>query len=153
MVTIVSSVPPQDNTSLNPSDLHRFTLETSMFNTSNAPLAQFSVTCFLENTKRWQRVKTPPPGAFLSVTAKVAGRTTDTNRLALRVVDLAYLPRPASATATAAPTPTATPPSKRSNRWEGRAGLSTPSKRTHILEPANEPANPPNRDTTLLDMA
>ena len=121
-----------------------------MYDASNASPVQFSVTCFLESTKRWQRVKTPPPGAFLSVTAKIAGRTTDTNRLALRVLDLAYLLIPALATA--ASTPTASPPSKHSNRWEGRAGPSTPSKRPRISESANEPANPPDRDTTPPDM-
>jgi hypothetical protein len=52
-----------------------------------------STACFLENTKRWQNVKAPPSGAFLSIAAKVVGRTRDTNLLALRVLDLAYLPR------------------------------------------------------------
>ncbi|KAK3391198.1 hypothetical protein B0H63DRAFT_520392 [Podospora didyma] len=86
---------------------------------------QFSVVYFLKNTKCWQKVKTLPSGAFLSVTAKLAGRTVDTNRLALRVLDLAYLPRPNSGAAM--PTPTTTLPSKRS-RWDDRAPSSTPSK-------------------------
>jgi hypothetical protein len=68
------------------------------------------------------------PGALLSITAKIAGRTTDSNQLALRVLDLAYLPKPAPVL-TAAPTPSSTPTSKRSARWEGRAAPSTLSKR------------------------
>ncbi len=47
-----------------------------------------------------------------------------------------YLPRPDSAALP--PTPTATPPSKRSARWEGRATPSTPSKRPRMSEPAQE---------------
>ncbi|KAF2184189.1 hypothetical protein K469DRAFT_689516 [Zopfia rhizophila CBS 207.26] len=113
-----------------PSELRHFTVETSVYDTSKAAPVQFSVVCFLENTNRWKKVKTPPSGTFLSVTAKVAGRTAGTNHLALRVLDLAYLPRPASAAAT--PTPTATPPSKRPSRWEGRAAPSTPLKRLPI---------------------
>lgn len=123
MVTVIGSVlSPSDNTS-DPSEPRRFTIETSVYDALKASSVPFSVTCFFENTKRWQKVRTPSPGALLSITAKVAGRTTDTNQLALRVLDLAYMPRPAQAPP-ATPTPTATPPSKRSARWEGRA---TPS--------------------------
>jgi len=61
--------------------------------TATATPIQFSVVYFLENTKRGQKVKTPLLAeAFLSVTVKLAGRTIDTNRLALRVHDLIYLP-------------------------------------------------------------
>lgn len=115
------------------SEARQFIVETSVYDASKTSPIQFSVVCFLENTKRWQKVKTPPSGAFLSVTAKLAGRTVDTNRLALRVLDLAYLPRPNSGAAMS--TPTTTPPSKRS-RWDGRAPSSTPSKkqRTSTLQ-------------------
>ena len=147
MVTVIGSVRSGDDGCPEPSGPRHFTVETSVYDASKSAPVQFSVTCFLENTKRWQNVKTPPSGAFLAVTAKVAGRTADTNHLALRVLDLTYLPRPA--TTAAAPTPTATPPSKRSSRWEGRAGPSTPSKRPRFSEPAKEPANPSDRDTTL----
>ncbi|KAM6508145.1 hypothetical protein FALCPG4_018032 [Fusarium falciforme] len=128
MVTIIGFVPSRNGDTPDVSGPRCFAVETSVYDTSKARQAAFSVACFLENTKRWQRVKIPPPGAFLSVTAKVAGRTTDTNQLALRVLDLAYLPRPAPVP-TATPTPSSTPTSKRSARWEGRATPSTPSKR------------------------
>jgi hypothetical protein len=99
------------------------------------------MSCFLESTKRWHRVKTPSAGSLLSITAKLAGRTTDTNQLALRVLDLAYLPRPAPVPA-ATPTPSSTPTSKRSLRWDGRATPSTPSKRRRGSENASA-AGPP----------
>ncbi|KAL8296205.1 hypothetical protein RB601_003590 [Gaeumannomyces tritici] len=151
MVTVIGSVRASDDGSPEPSGPRHFTVETSVYNASKAAPVQFAVTCFLENTKRWQKVKTPQSGAFLSVTAKVAGRTAGTNHLALRVLDLTYLPKPASTAA--APTLIATPPSKRSSRWEGRAGPSTPSKRPRVSEPANEPANPTDRNTTPPEMA
>ncbi|KAJ3453671.1 hypothetical protein MRS44_017918 [Fusarium solani] len=119
-----------------PSEPRRFTVETSVYDSSKSAPVAFSVACFLEITKRWHRVKTPTAGALLSITAKIAGRTTDTNQLALRVLDLAYLPRPAPVP-TAAPTPSSTPTSKRSVRWEGRATPSTPSKRQRGDESAS----------------
>ncbi|KAL8366666.1 hypothetical protein RB595_010503 [Gaeumannomyces hyphopodioides] len=151
MVTVIGSVRASDDGSPEPSGPRHFTVETSVYNASKAAPVQFAVTCFLENTKRWQKVKIPQSGAFLSVTAKVAGRTAGTNHLALRVLNLTYLPKPASTAA--APTLIATPPSKRSSRWEGRAGPSTPSKRPRVSEPANEPANPTDRNTTPPEMA
>ncbi|KAK3380807.1 hypothetical protein B0H63DRAFT_494826 [Podospora didyma] len=126
MVSVIGSVPSCEGNSTDPSEARHFIVETSVYDASKAAPIQFSVVCLLENTKRWQEVKTPPSGAFLSVTAKLAGRTVDANRLALRVLDLAYLPRPNSGVAM--PNPTTTPPSKRS-RWDGWAPSSTPSKK------------------------
>jgi hypothetical protein len=148
-VTVIGSVLSPNDNSLDPSELRYFTVETSVYNTSKAASVQFLVVCFLENTNRWKKVKTPPSGTFLSVSAKVAGRTANTNHLALRVLDLVYLPRPASAVA--APTPTATPPSKRSSRWDGRPAPSTSLKRPRILEPANKVVDPSEIDITLLE--
>lgn len=145
MVSIIGSVPSSESNSTGASDSRHFTIETSVYDPSKTAPVYFSVVCFLENTKRWQKVKTPPSGAFLSVTAKLAGRTTDTNRLALRVLDLTYLPRPSSAIAT--PTPAATPTSKRS-RWEGRAPASTPSKKPRTSRPVDGTTTPSNRNDT-----
>ncbi|KAL8366926.1 hypothetical protein RB595_010565 [Gaeumannomyces hyphopodioides] len=144
MVTIIGSVSPCSDILPDPSEPRRFTLETSVYDTTKAAPVPFSVACFLQSTKRWEKIKIPPAGDLLSITAKVAGRTKDTNQLALRVLNLAYLPRPASAPVT--PASTATPPSKRSARWEGRAPPSTPSKRPRPLEPAGEAANPPGEN-------
>jgi hypothetical protein len=138
-----------NNNLLDPSELRYFTVETSVYEASKAAPVQFSVVCFLENTNRWKKIKILLSGAFLSVSAKVAGRTADTNHLALRILDLVYLPRPASIVA--AQTPTATPPSKRSSCWEGRTAPSTSLKRSRVLEPANKPADPSEIDTTPLE--
>ncbi|KAF6517588.1 hypothetical protein HZS61_003149 [Fusarium oxysporum f. sp. conglutinans] len=92
MVTIIGFVPSRNDKPPDLPEARYFAVETSVYDTSKAASVAFSVTCFLENTKRWQRVKIPPAGAFLSITAKVAGRTVDANQLALRVLDLAYLP-------------------------------------------------------------
>ncbi|KAL8366220.1 hypothetical protein RB595_004810 [Gaeumannomyces hyphopodioides] len=88
IVTVIGSVRASDDGCPEPSGPRHFTVETSVYDALKAAPVQFSVACFLENTRRWQKVKTPPLGAFLSVTAKVAGRTAHTNRLALRVLDL-----------------------------------------------------------------
>jgi len=146
MVTIIGFVVSSNSNSIDSSELRYFTLDTSVYDASKAASVQFSVVCFLENTNRWKRVKTPSSGSFLSISAKVAGRTADTNQLALRVLDLAFLPRPASAVGMS--TPTASPPSRRSSRWEGRAAPSTPSKRPRALGSANEVADPSEMDTT-----
>lgn len=147
MVTVIGSVQSYNNDSLGISESRRFIIETAAYDTTTAGPVHFSVTCFFENTKRWERVKTPLPGAVLSVTAKIAGRTTDTNHLAIRVLDLTYLPRPASAPAT--PSSTTTPPSKRSGRWEGRPAPSTPSKRPRTSDPATNVANSSSANKTL----
>jgi len=147
MVSIIGSVPSGESNAANPSEPRHFVVETSVYEASKAASITFSVVCFLENTKRWEKVKTPPPGAFLSVTAKLAGRTADTNCLALRILDLTYLPRPNSGTAM--PTPTTTPPSKRS-RWDGRAP-STPSKRHRTSKPVDESDTPSSKNTIPLE--
>ena len=133
MVTVIGSVPSAGDGTGDPSGPRRFTIETSVYDSSKSAPVAFTVACFLQNTKRWQKVKMPSTGALLSITAKIAGRTTDTNQLALRVLDLAYLPRPPSVP-TATLTPTSTPSSKRSARWEGRADPCTPSKRRRDSE-------------------
>ncbi|KAK3391246.1 hypothetical protein B0H63DRAFT_389646, partial [Podospora didyma] len=145
MVSVIGSVPSCEGNSTDPSEACHFIVETSVYDASKAAPIQFSVVCFLENTKRWQKVKTPASGASLSVTAKLAGRTTDTNHLALRVLDLAYLPRLNSGAALL--TPATTPPSKRS-RWDGRAPSSTPSEKPRTLEPVNGITTLSDRDTT-----
>lgn len=142
MATIIGSVSSRSDNTADPSEIRRFAVETSIYDTSKAAPVLFSVACFLENTRRWQRVKTPPEGAFLCVTAKVVGRTTDTNHLALRVLDLAYLPRPASAVVPPTSASTSSTPSKRSARWDGRATPSTPSKRPRLSEAPKGVAHP-----------
>ena len=129
MVTIIGTVTSCSDNSPESAETRHFTLESSVYDASTSAPARFSVDCFFENTKRWLRVKTPPPGTFLSITAKVAGRRASTHHLALRVLDLTYLPKQVAAAALAPTTPTTSPASKRLGRWEGRVAPSTPSKR------------------------
>ncbi|KAF1807905.1 hypothetical protein P152DRAFT_284168 [Eremomyces bilateralis CBS 781.70] len=131
MVTVVGSVSSRNDNSLDPTHARRFMIETSVYDASNAAPVPYSMACFLEDSKRWQKVKIPQAGTFLTLTAKVVGRTTDTNLLALRVLDLAYLPKLASAAPTT--TPTTSSPSKRPNRWIARPTPSTPSKKPHRM--------------------
>jgi hypothetical protein len=87
---------------------------------------QFSVVCFFESGKRWQKVKTPSSGSYISVTGKIVGRMAETNKFVFRVLDLAYLLRSSSTAVT--PGSALTPTSKRFNRWDGRLDSSTPLK-------------------------
>lgn len=136
MVTVIGSVKSPGDNSSDPSEPRCFVIETSVYDASKSAPMTFSVACFLENTKRWHNVKTLSTGALLAITSKITCRTTDTNQLALRVLDLACLPRPGPVP-TATSTPASTPPSKRSARWEGQATPSTPSKRRRDSEGAN----------------
>lgn len=144
MVSVIGSVSSCDANSTDTSEPRSFVIETSVYDTSKLASVQYSVACFLENTKRWEKVKTPQTGYFLSVTAKVAGRTTDTNYLALRVLDLAYLPRSSSAASVS--TPATTPPSKRS-RWDRLAPSSTPTKQPRISETVGRITTPSDTKT------
>jgi hypothetical protein len=69
MVSIIGSVPSYDSKLVDPPNLATFVVETSVHDPSQTAPVQFSVLCLLENTKSWEKVKTPPSGAFLSVTA------------------------------------------------------------------------------------
>ncbi|OCK88310.1 uncharacterized protein K441DRAFT_314634 [Cenococcum geophilum 1.58] len=42
-----------------------------------------SLICYFSSGKRWEKVKVPNTGSYVSVTAKVVSRTTKENRLAL----------------------------------------------------------------------
>jgi ribosomal protein L28 len=56
MVTVIGSVRSGDDGGPEHSGPRRFTVETSVYDASKSAPVQFSVTCFLENTKRWQNV-------------------------------------------------------------------------------------------------
>ena len=146
MVTITGSVPPATTGAAEQPSRRQFRIDTSVYDISKASSVQYSAVCFFEDTKRWEKVKTPGPGSFLTVTAKLVGRTAETNLLALRVLDLAYLPRTSSASAVS--TPVATPTPKRPGRWEGRVTSTTPSKRPRISDPT--PATPPESSTVAV---
>jgi hypothetical protein len=127
MITIIGSVGTRSSDeALDQFELRHFELQTSVYDTLKAAPVEFSVVCFFESGKRWRKVKMPSPGCYISVTATIVGCTTETNCLAVRVLYLAYLPRPSSSTASppkSMSTPTPTP--KRSNSRDGRVDSST----------------------------
>jgi hypothetical protein len=107
--------------------LRHWELQTAVYDAPNRPPIQFSVACFFESGRRWEKTKTPSSGSYISVTAKIVGRMVKTNHLALRVLDFSFLPKPSST----APKQmsTSTPASKRSDRWDRRTDSSSPFKK------------------------
>lgn len=89
--------------------------------------SNFLLHAILEAEGRWENMIVPNTGSFVSVTAKVVGRTS-TNQLAVRVLDLTYLPKPPSHNTPATPSNA----KKRQDRWGGRA-QSSPSKKPRSL--------------------
>ena len=146
MTMIKSVIARSDN---DPSEPRCFELGTSVYDTSKVAPTQFSVDCFFENIKRWEKVRIPPSCTYVSVTAKVAGRTKS-NHLALRVLDLSYLPRAAAATTT--PDSTSIIPAKRSSRWDRRANPSTPSKKTRQLDTVDDHSRPAQLNIWILKL-
>ena len=135
MVTVFGAVKPSTN-DFDPSQPRRFTLDTSTYCPSKSGPIQFSVVCFLENTRRWENVKIPQPGSSLHVVAKLAGRTKDSNSPALRVLNLtvqfglhAFPTGPHTA-------------------LKPMGGSTTPSKRPRTMEP--QPTPPQSTSTPDL---
>src|SRR6185437_4914428 len=120
-VTIIGSVTHNEDT-LDEGELRCFDLYTSVYDASKALASSFFVTCFLEQSKRWENVKTPSLGSLISITAKIASHIKS-NNLALRVFDLVYLLR--SASAVSMPSLTTATPLKRANRWSSRVDSTT----------------------------
>jgi hypothetical protein len=135
MVTIIGSVGTRSEKSLDQLEPRECELKTSVYDPPTAGTRHFSVVCFFESGRRWEKFTIPASGAHISVTAKIVGRTIN-NHLALRVLDFAYLPRPTSTSPVQnTPSPLA---SKRSYRWGGR--INTPSKKIRTLEIETESA-------------
>jgi hypothetical protein len=151
MVTIIGSVGTRSEKSLDQPESREFELKTSAYDLPTSGTRHFSVICFFEGGRRWQKVKIPPSGAHISVTAKIAGRTIN-NHLALRVLDFAYLPTSTSTS----PVQTVPSPltSKRSYRWGGR--INTPSKRIRTSKVGTGstavPHTPPAVDNDEADL-
>jgi hypothetical protein len=74
----------------------------------------------------------PNTGSYVSVTAKVVGRSTKENRLAVRVLDVSYIPRSFGAPVSS---PASPPSASSKRRWGGRAEPTTPSKKTRYSAP------------------
>lgn len=102
MATITGLVGIRSSKWLDQSELRHFELQASVYDTSQAKPVRFSVICYFESGKGWQKVKVPSSGSNINVTAKIVGRTAETNCLALRVLDLSYLPKQTTTLATPA---------------------------------------------------
>jgi hypothetical protein len=73
-VTIIGSVGNRSSDErLDQFELRHFELQTLVYDSSKAAPLQFSV-CFFERGKRWQNVKIPPSGSYISVTAKIVAK-------------------------------------------------------------------------------
>ena len=129
MITIIGSVGTRGDGD-EEHELRHFELQTSVYDTTKAAPVHFSVICFFQNNRRWEKVKVPATGSFVSVTGKVVGRTTGTNCLALRVLDLAFLSKTSATATTPASASTSTPAPKRSHRWGDRVDSSKKMRRS-----------------------
>lgn len=87
-----------------------------------------SLICYFSSGKRWEKAKVPNTGSYVSVTTKVVGRTTKENHLAVRILDMSYIPKSFS-TPVSSPASTQSISSKQSNRWSGCVESVTPSKK------------------------
>lgn len=145
MVTIIGAVGARSDKSADHPEPREFELDTSVYDPSTAGARKFSVVCFFESGRRWGKVTVPPSGAHISVTAKIVGRTTS-NRLALRVLDFAYLPR-ATSTSTSPLQSTTSMASKRSYRWGGRVETLSKRMRTSEVGTSSTAAAPHSPDT------
>jgi hypothetical protein len=149
MLTIIGSVGYRNSEPVGHFELRHFELQTSVYDSSKTTPLDFSVICYFSSGKRWEKVKVPNTGSCVSVTAKVVGRTTKDNRLAVRVLDMSYIPQSFS-TPVSSPAPTQSTSLKRSNRWGGRVESVTPSKKIRYSAPEMQsPRTPPTIETDL----
>ena len=149
MLTVIGSVGYRNAEPLGHFDLRHFELQTSVYDPPKTAPLDFSLICYFSSGKRWEKVKVPNTGSYVSVTAKVVGRTTKDNRLAVRVLDMSYIPQSFS-TPVSSPASTQSTSSKRPNRWCGRVESVTPSKKTRYSAPEMQsPRTPPAIEAEL----
>ena len=153
MVTVVGSVGERKAVSVDKFNLRHFELRTSVYDTSTSKCVNFSVICFFPNEKRWEKFNVPRTEAFLSVTAKIVGRTTADNRLAVRVLNITPLPQASSAPAPSVSSPSSAASNRvNRNRWSGRVDSVTPSKRIRLSTPEAQldSTQQPDPETTSI---
>ncbi len=137
MITIIGFVGHTSDQST-PTQCRYFEIDTTVYDSRETGNVSFTVNCYFTNNRRWQNVPIPASGSLLAVTGKIAGRTDSDNRLAVRILDQSYLPKP-TLRPTSNPTVTPTSSKKRADRW-GRRVDSTPSKRIRRDSPKNSPS-------------
>jgi|SRR5579871_2459054 len=137
MVTIIGFVKERKTESANESSLRHFEVRTSVYDPWNPPSnsTEFSVVCFVPNTKRWEKTPIPSIGACVSLTAKVVGYVVKKHCLALCLLDISYISSPSksspikmSAQSSTSDPSTPTRGTKRPNRWSQRVDSTTPKK-------------------------
>ena len=133
MITVIGSVGHRNPQPTERFQLRYFELQTSIYDLSKANPVNFSINCYLSNGKRWDNVKIPAAGSHVMINAKIVGRTTDENRLAVRILDISYISKFIQTTPTSSP-------SKRADRWSGRAD-SNPSKKARYSAPEDPSVN------------
>jgi hypothetical protein len=108
-----------------------------------------SLICYFSSGKRWEKVKVPNTGSYVSMTAKVVGRTTEENRPAVRILYMSYIPKSFS-TPVSSPGSTQSTSSKQPNCWSGCVESVTPSKKIRYSAPEMQsPRTPPAIETEL----
>ncbi len=139
MITVIGSVGHGNDETTEQFQCRYFELHTSVYDSPKTGHIDFTLNCYFGNGRRWAKVRLPPSGSFVAVTAKIAGRTASENRLAVRVLDMSYLPKSSSVSTS---TPTLTPGSskKQIDRWSRNAESSTPSKRIRHSSPKKSPS-------------
>lgn len=133
MLTVMGRVGYRNAEPIEQRGLRHFELQTSVYDPPKTAPFDFSVMCYFNSGKRWENFKVPNTGSYVSVTAKVVGRSTKENRLAVRVLDISYLPGFFS-TAVSPPPSNSPTSSKRKDRWDGRVE-STPTKKIRHSAP------------------
>jgi hypothetical protein len=152
MVTVIGYVGYRNDKPADESSLRHFELQTSVYDPSNddpsnPKSTEFSIFCFFPHGNRWKNTPVPNAGSCVSITAKVVGRVTKKNCLAVRMLDMSYL----SSLSTSSPTSTQSTPSKRANRWSQRVDSTTPSKKIRTSIPEEDPVTPSNLAPQALE--
>jgi len=143
MVTVIGFVGYRNDKPANESGLRHFELQTTVYDPdnddpSNPKSTGFSIFCFFPHGNRWKNTAVPNAGSCVSITAKVMGRVTKKNCLAVRMLDLGYLSLPSTSSATL----NQSTPTKRANHWSQRADSATPSKKIRNSVPEEDPITP-----------
>lgn len=131
MITVMGFVGCRNAEPADAFSLRHFELQTSVYDPFNPKSAEFSIFCFFSHGKRWENVAVPSTGSCVSVAAKLVGRVTTENCLAVRILDMSYVPLSSFSPATL-PSPAQSTPSKGANRWANRVASVTPSKKMRL---------------------
>ena len=139
MITVIDFIDHDNDESTEQFQCHYFELHTSVYDFPKTDHINFTLNCYFANDRQWAKVCLPLSESFVAVTAKIAGQTASDNRLAVRVLDMSYLPR---STSTSTSTPTLTPSffKKQVDHWSCNTESSMSFKRIHCSSSKNSPS-------------